>query len=114
MYELKNNMKRCDICAEDFYGLPILEQHFAQSHPEVDITANSHPSLEWLVVLPGLDHLRMNAAKSIIHTYWEVFFKAICYQLGYESPAAQNVAFGCSDMHKTDQILGNLLPETQN
>ena len=26
--------------------------------------------------------------------------------MGYESPAAQNVAYGCGDLHKTEQVLG--------
>ena len=37
------------------------------------------------------------------------YFKNIFIQLGFESPAAQNVAFSCADLHKADQVLGFML-----
>ena len=64
------------------------------------------PTFSWLVVIPGIDHYRMNTAKAIVHCYWDVYFKNISFQLGYESPVAQQCAFNCTDLHKTDMLLG--------
>ena len=55
--------------------------------------------------------MRMSSiqAKSIRQGYWTPFFKDISIQLGYESMAAQNIAFGVHDLHKADQVLGAFL-----
>ena len=57
----------------------------------------------------GVDHIRLNAVKAIVHCFWDPFFKGIFQVMGYESPAALNTAYACSDLHKTEQILGVLL-----
>ena len=40
------------------------------AHGNVDVELKR--SLDWMLVLPGMDHLRYNAAKSIIDVYWNV------------------------------------------
>ncbi len=35
-------------------------------HAGLDASENSYPTLQWCTVIPGCDHLRMNAAKAII------------------------------------------------
>ena len=97
-------MKRCKLCGEDFYGKDLVTKHFADVHN--DSVPDYYPTFDWLCVLPGVDHLRMNAAKSIVNTYWTAYFKAIFIELGYESPSALIVAQSCSDLHKTDQAVG--------
>ena len=77
------------------------------AHGNVDVELKR--SLDWMLVLPGMDHLRYNAAKSIIDVYWNVYFEPICQELGYESPKALLVAHNCTDLHKADQILALFL-----
>ena len=45
-------------------------------------------------------------AKAIVQAFWYLYFRYISFEMGYESPAAQNVAYGCGDLHKTEQVLG--------
>lgn len=59
--------------------------------------------------LPGADHVRLNVVKSIVHCFWEPYFKDIFRIMGFESLCALNTAFGCSDIHKAEQVLAVLL-----
>ena len=66
-------------------------------------------SLDWCVVCPGADHVRMNALKALVDLFWEPYFKAIAIQLGYNSPAALAVAKSCSDLHKADMMVALMM-----
>ena len=75
LMDLKNNLKHCDLCNIDIYGDDNLTKHFNENHPQHKIGDNSYPALYWMIVIPGLDHLRLNASKSIIQAYWHMFFR---------------------------------------
>ena len=84
-----------------------MTKHFNENHPQHKIGDNSYPALYWMIVIPGLDHLRLNASKSIIQAY--MFFRDTFKILGYQTPSAQNVAYNASDLHKSEQGLGALM-----
>ena len=105
MYDLKGKLKRCNICGEDVMGEELLKEHLNKHHEDEKSNTDCRPSLDWICVLPGLDHLRMNTAKLVITTYW-AYFIDVFRELGYESLSAQNLAQSCSNLHKTDQVLG--------
>ena len=72
-------MKRCDPCGKDFHGYDLLNKHIEEAHREDKAVPRIYPTFGWICVLPGLDHLRMNVAKSIVNTYWVAFFKSIFF-----------------------------------
>lgn len=82
-----------------------MRAHYADDHPNAEIPKSFVFSLDWLVVLPGLDHFRLNSCKAIVKRYWDIYFRSVCIQLGYTSPKALNYAFSCGDLHKSTQIL---------
>ena len=100
IWDLKNHLLHCDICGVDVYGKNEMVNHFEESHSIADHSKHSHFTLDWLTLIPGYDHYRLNFAKSIVQAFWLPYFKNIFVELGYESPAALNVAFSCGDLHK--------------
>jgi hypothetical protein len=86
-----------------------IEAHFKTEHPTESIPSSYPHSLDWLVVVPGLDHLRYNGAKAILSLFWDSHFKHIAVRLGYTSPKALQMAKDCSDLHQTDQILAAMM-----
>ena len=105
---MKNKLKRCS-CGVDVYGEQGVKKHIAEKHNHLVKMESMTPSLDWRLILPGLDHLRMNGCKAIIDFLWEPFFKNICIRLGYETPHALEVAKKCADLHQSDQILAVFL-----
>ena len=103
IWDLKNNLFHCDVCGIDVYGKNEIKKHFEVKHPQENVENQSHFSLDWLTVIPGYDHYRLNFAKSIAQAFWQPYFKNIFIELGYETPAALNVAFSCGDLHKVNE-----------
>ena len=101
LYDLKKHLYHCTKCNIDLYGEEEKENHLNESHDIHDL----HHSLEWLVIIPGMDHMRYNVAKAIFNIYWKPYFEPISVLLGYESPSALLVAHNCTDLHKSDQVL---------
>ena len=99
-------MKTCNLCDKELFGIDLLTKHFENEHPGKNYTDHHHVTFDWITVWPGLDHYRMNYAKAIVHAFWDVYFRDICYEFGYETDNALTVAYNCSDLHKTDQVLG--------
>ena len=102
LFDLKINLHNC--CGCDYYGKEELAQHILDIH-SIDHPAQSELSLDWLVVVPGLDHVRLNCCKTIFKFYWESHLKSIAQRLGYLMPKALQVAHDCSDLQKSDMIL---------
>ena len=107
--DLKNNLFYCKLCDLDIYGKVELEKHCKEDHSNSPNKDYISPSLNWMIVIPGLDHLRINAVKGIIHAFWEPYFKDLFYSLGYQTPKAQNVAFAAGDLRKSEQGLAVIL-----
>lgn len=91
----------------DLYGKSEIENHNCSNRKSAEMRLK--PTLDWCIVLPGLDHLRLNGCKAIMAFLWEPFFKEIAKRLGYLSIPALEVAKKCSDLHKSDQILAVFL-----
>lgn len=101
LFDLKNNLYHC--CGTDFFGKEELAKHL-ELHPK-DATKNPKPSLDWMVIIPGLDHVRLNGCKAIFKFLWDPFLKSVAERLGYCSTKALQIAHDCSDLHKSDLIL---------
>lgn len=105
LYDLKNKLYNCDDCSCQLYGKKEALKHYQTKHPNNQMPQNLQHSLDWMVILPGLDHLRMNGVKSIVSMLWEVFFQKISIRLGYNSQRALQLSLDCGDLHKADQML---------
>lgn len=83
----KNCCSMCFIVAlvmKVFYGRENILDH------RCFIVQNSVPLYEfgWLIPLPGLLHIEMNACKAFYELTWEVVLKDFCTKLGYNTPKA--------------------------
>ena len=99
--KVMNNVYTCRACSQSFYGKEKFEEH------ECVGSNDCQPSREfdWIVPLPGLLHLEMNAAKAFMNLNWEVFMEIFAKQLGFTSENALKYIRKGSDHHKLWQIL---------
>ena len=109
LYDLKNILFKCKLCGEQVFGKQELENHLKKKHPHEVKPNEVEYVLDWLVVIPRIDHLRYNEVKSMISLLWDVYFQSIAIQLGYSSPKAQQVVKVCSDFHQADQMVAALM-----
>ncbi|XP_060601916.1 uncharacterized protein LOC132755133 [Ruditapes philippinarum] len=95
------NVYHCTQCDEGFYGYDNFLEH------RCSILHNIQPQHQygWLVPLPGLLHIEMNACKAFFEITWDVVLKDFCMKLGYNSPKALDYAKSCGDHHKSWKIL---------
>ena len=107
-YDLKNKLRCCKECNVDCYGEEEQRKHELEVHTPQNAVKWEN-NLDWLVILPGADHIRLNVAKAIIATYWDAYFKQIAVELGYSFPSALMVAKNGSDLHKSDQMVSLMM-----
>ena len=81
----------------------------SENHERADEKEQLHRTLDWCIILPGADHIRLNAAKAIIGTYWDSHFHYLAIQLGYNSPNALMVAKNANDLHKADMMISIMM-----
>ena len=108
-YDLKGKLIHCDNCSIDIYTKAELAKHLEDKHSGKQENMITKRSLDWCVILPGADHIRLNAAKAIIGRFWDSHFKYVAVELGFTSPNALLVAKNVSDLHKADQMLAIML-----
>jgi hypothetical protein len=95
------NVFVCSICHEAIYGeIPFREHRCSILHDVVPVH-----EFGWVLPMPGLLHLEMNACKAFFQLNWDIFMKDVCIELGFKTPKAQDCARKCSDHHKTFKIL---------
>lgn len=92
----------------DFYGSEV-EKHLRNTHNGIDDPTMWQNSLDWLVIIPGGDHIRLNAVKAVVSLYWDAYFKDIAVELGYTSPSALETAKSCQDLHKADMMMSVMM-----
>jgi hypothetical protein len=69
------NTMKCLSCEQVFYGSTLLMEHRCKFlHGDV---AQAEHQFGWLITLPGLLHVYMNACKAFFDLNWEVFLKDI-------------------------------------
>jgi len=95
------NVLKCNICEESFYGKSNFENHSCF----VLHNASYEFEFDWIVALPGLLHLEMNAAKAFLSLNWDIFMESVMKDLGITSEVALMYARKGSDHHKLWQIL---------
>ena len=95
------NVLHCDACDGSFFGKDVFFEH------KCSILYDIPPKYEfgWLLPLPGLLHIEMNACKAFFDLNWEIMLQDVCAILGFSSPKAQEYARRCSDHHKSWKIL---------
>ena len=68
-----------------------------------DLTA--FREFSWLVPVLGLYHLKLNATRTFLKRNWDVFISVLVYQLGFQSPKAQQYLLKGSNHHKSWQLM---------
>ena len=59
----------------------------------------------WILPLPGLLHVEINACRAFFARNWNIFMEDVCSQLGFGTPKSLAYAKKCSDHHKSWTIL---------
>ncbi|MES9884493.1 MAG: hypothetical protein ABW185_26915, partial [Sedimenticola sp.] len=95
------NVLHCTICEESFYG----SESFLEHKCSILYDVTPQHEFGWLVPMPGLLHIEMNACKSFFELNWDIFMEDICKTLSFKSPRALEFAKKCSDHHKTFKIV---------
>ena len=91
----------CPACKQSFYGENSFENHDCCISNSID----PEREFDWIILLPGLFHLEMNAARALFELCWDPFLKEIVKVLSFTSPRAQEFVKKGSDHHKTWEIV---------
>lgn len=87
----------CPKCDEGFYGYNNFLVHRCSILHNIQL----QHQYGWLVPLPGLLHIEMNACKAFFEITCDVVLKDFCMKLGYNSPKALEFAKSCCYHHKS-------------
>ncbi|KAK3098397.1 hypothetical protein FSP39_019148 [Pinctada imbricata] len=67
------------------------------------------PSLQNIILLPGLGHYEINMVRCVFKILWSVVIEDLVKMLGFNSPRALSCIQRCSDHHKAWQVFTILL-----
>ena len=101
LIKLIKNVLQCHKCLESFYGIETFENHSCY----ILHTASFEREFDWIVPLPGLLYLEMNAAKSFMSLNWSIFMEEVAKHLGFTTDVALKCIKKGGDHHKLWQIL---------
>ena len=104
VWQLIRNVLQCNTCKCSFYGLEAFQDHLCAVADDDNETTYGH-EFDWIVLVPGLLHLEMNAGRSFVNLNWDIFMKEIARELGFESQRALEYAKKGSDHHKMWKML---------
>ena len=76
--KLISNVYSCGKCGKSIYGKDNAEEHDCVVLSEAGMTLE----FDWVILLPGLLYLEMNAAKAWIDLNWEVFMQEMVSEFG--------------------------------
>ena len=91
----------CKERQESFYGKDCFDVHACCELQTPDFEWE----FDWMVPIPGLLHLEMNAAQAFMSFNWSIFLERVMQELGITSEIGLKYAKKGSDHHKLWDIL---------
>ena len=87
--KLISNVFLCSTCNISFYGREAYKEHSCKPPESAELVRE----FDWVVLIPGLLHLEMNAARSYMKLNWDIIMRDIVNVLGFTSSKAQQYIF---------------------